>query len=333
MSAGGSYPGNRVLFFGKSKPHTWCTGNLVHGLRAAGKEVRWINPFRLSRWLGKGQARDRIFQLTRAFRPDLLFVFFRDLPLPILEELAPTIPTVLWVEEYLDPLPEDVRRRAALSAVVVLTNLSQVDAYRAAGARKVVFSLSGCGPTHYDRPFKPLENPPVDVVFIGGPGSQESNGQRPRFLARLARDFKVEIIGKKWDNLARLVPGVAIRPAVGPKGYYRACRRSAVVLGLNERNDLPLYFSNRIWLTLACGGFHLTHYVPRIEEIFQKGGHLDWFQDEEECVEMVRDYLQRGGDRRRIAGRGKELVVSRHTYRHRVEEILEALGARGGAPV
>ncbi len=333
MSAGGGYPGRRVLFFGKSKPHTWCTGNLVQALRAAGAEVRWINPFRLARWLGKEQARARIHQLTRSFHPDLLFVFFRDLPLAILEELAPRIPTVLWVEEYLDPLPEDVRRRASLSTLVVLTNLMQVETYRAAGARKVIFSLSGCGPTHYDRPFRPLEVPPVDVVFIGGPGSRESDGQRPRYLARLAKDFKVEIHGKRWDNLAAQVPGAAVRPAVGPGGYYRACRRSAVVLGLNERNDLPLYFSNRIWLTLACGGFHLTHYVPRIEEVFQKGAHLEWFRDEEECVEMVRDYLARREDRWRIARQGKEYVVAGHTYRHRVAEIFRVLESMGTARV
>ncbi len=318
-------PVNRVLFFGKSKPHTWCTGNLVYGLRAAGKEVRWINPFRLYRWLGEEQAAKRILHLARTFRPDLVFVFFRDLPLPLFEILAPRIPTVLWVEEYLEPLPEDVRRRAALSELVVLTNLDQIDDYKAAGAERVLFSLSGCGPTHYDRPFRPMESPPVDVAFIGGPGSQESDGQRPRFLARLSREFKVEILGKKWENLAHKVPGASIRPAVGPRGYYRACRRAAVVLGLNERNDLPLYFSNRIWLTLASGGFHLTHYVPRIEEVFEKGGHLDWFQDEEECVEMVRNYLARREDRWRIAGKGKEYVVAHHTYRHRVEEILALL--------
>lgn len=321
----GAAPFPRVLFFGKLKSNTRCTSNLVHALAATGREVRWINPPRLTRWLGAETARRRVEQVLAAFRPDLIFVFFRDLELGLQERLARQLPVVLWIEEFVDPLTEDLKRRAAASALVALSNPAQLDLYRAAGARRAVFVMSAAGPSHFGPPPDGSRKAAVDVVFLGGPGKK---GQRAEAIGRLSEHFKVAIHGKTWENHRSSLGSAQVRPPVGPKGFLRACREAAVVLGMSETHELPLYFSNRIWLTLASGAFHLTHYVPRMEELFTAGEHLDWFRGPEECLEKVADYLARPLDRVRIASRGQELVLARHTYLHRVQELFQALDSQ-----
>ena len=105
------------------------------------------------------------------------------------------------------------------------------------------------------------------------------------------------------------------------------CASSKIVLGLNEVNSSPLYFSNRTFLTLACGGFHLTHYVPGLETVFENGRHLVWYHDSAECIELIHQYLADPEARNRVAEAGRELAFERHQYYHRVGRILELLGA------
>ena len=98
-----------------------------------------------------------------------------------------------------------------------------------------------------------------------------------------------------------------------------------MVLGLNEVNQVPYYYSNRIYLTLGCGAFHLTHYVPGMEEVFQDGEHLAYFDTPEECEEKLAFYLPREDLRRRIAAKAHELVMREHRYHDRVGAILTFL--------
>ena len=97
------------------------------------------------------------------------------------------------------------------------------------------------------------------------------------------------------------------------------------MLGINQNNDSPLYFSNRLFLTLACKGFHLTHYVPRMEELFEDGVHLAWFHDQDDCLEKIAHYLGNEDERLAIADAGFELAMARHRYEDRVDEILSIL--------
>ena len=56
---------------------------------------------------------------------------------------------------------------------------------------------------------------------------------------------------------------------VSPSRLVEICR--------HLRDDVELYFSNRTWLTLGCGGFLLTRYVPSLEELFDNDGALDLY--------------------------------------------------------
>ena len=97
------------------------------------------------------------------------------------------------------------------------------------------------------------------------------------------------------------------------------------MLGTNEVNDDPLYFSNRTFLTLACRAFHLTHYVPRLEEVFRDGEHLAFYRDQDEAIAKIEHWLPRDDEREQIAAVGHTEVVQHHQYYHRVARILSWL--------
>ncbi len=310
----------RVLFFGKSMSRSRCTGGLVDALRGHGLQVRWVNMATQRRWFGGERAMRRARRVYESFRPDLVLVFCQDLPAPLLGEITGRTPVVLWIEErfdHLDPEMVDYMRQARL---VCVSNPAHRDALHQQGVSQAVFLMSGFSP-RYHFPAPPRE-PERDVVFVGGPGR---HGDRARFVQRLSQHFDTEVFGVT-DAWAPWADSVRVRPAVANRGLRRLCASSRVVLGLNQFNDDPLYFSNRTFLTLACGGFHVTHYVPGLETVFTDGEHLAWYRDVDECVEVIGRYLADPAARARIARQGHELVMDAHQYHHRVARILELLG-------
>ncbi|MGC6489594.1 MAG: glycosyltransferase family protein, partial [Planctomycetota bacterium] len=98
-----------------------------------------------------------------------------------------------------------------------------------------------------------------------------------------------------------------------------------IVLGVNEVNEDEFYCSNRTFLTMACGAFHLTHYVPRLDEVFVDGEHLAYYRDEDDALAQIAAWLPKSGERARVAASGHAQVMAHHQYYHRVARILHWL--------
>jgi hypothetical protein len=59
-------------------------------------------------------------------------------------------------------------------------------------------------------------------------------------------------------------------------------------------------------------------------ELFQDAKHLITYSSDEELLDKIRFYLKNGAARERIAAAGQEAAISKHTYRHRMQRIMEA---------
>ncbi len=315
----------RVLFFGKKKSRSCCTGALVDALRAQGLRVKWVNCSLLKRWMGTFGMKQVVRMIRRRYRPDLCFVFFHDLPHVLMPEFSEEIPTVVWIEEpikYIDSAQVDYVRSAR---VVCLSTPSLVWAYRSLGIRNATFQMSGFSPAyHKPHALAGKRQYERDLVYIGGPGSM---GSRPEFLAWLSERHDLEIFGRResWLPYLRRFPQLRLVGEVRPHAYAEVCARSRIVIGLNQTHESRLYFSNRVFLTLACRGFHLTRHVPGIDDVFEDGRHLAWFETRDNCLERIDEFLGDDDRREEIAAAGYELVVSKHRYHDRVREILDIL--------
>lgn len=316
-------PPRRVMFFGKSKSRSRCTGALVDALRRNGLDVRWRNLSKIRRWFGRRGALARIRSEFERWQPDLVFVFFMDLPEVLLDEFRGRATVVQWIEEAfpcLHPRQIDYTRRVDLACLSDPELLPQL---RERGIDHGCFQMSGFSP-RYHFPLRG-RRPVRDVAFIGGPGA---DGQRARFLLELADAHTIDVYGQGWEAFRTAHPRLRVHPPIGNRGYRQICADARIVLGMNQFNSDRHYFSNRVWLTLACRGFHLTHHVPGIDDVFDRGVHLDWFRDVDEAVRLVGHYLDDDAARERIAETGWRHAVARHQYLHRVAAVLDLLQGR-----
>lgn len=157
---------------------------------------------------------------------------------------------------------------------------------------------------------------------------------RLRVLRRIAERHRLKVWGpqghartaRAWRDVpAPLIPWPAYNAEL-----VKVCQASDIVLGLNTINTVELYFSNRTFLTLASGGFHLTHYVPGLEAMFENHRHLVWFDSDDECLSLIDHYLRRPRERQAIAREGRRWTRRRYGMTRQLSRILAMIEACRG---
>lgn len=193
------------------------------------------------------------------------------------------------------------------------------------GAHLDAFPLSAAGG-------KPKKIYRSEVAFVGSIYYYDDCGEvvtkRERFLKRVSERFELKVWGPQGVRDARERWGAGY-PAVEWPAYneelVKVCGGADIVLGTNTTNSVECYFSNRTFITLASGGFHLTHYVPGLETMFENRKHLVWYNTEEECFRLIDYYLRRPALRRKIAREGRDWARRRYGMRRQVSRMLRII--------
>lgn len=313
-------PVRRLLFYGKNMSRSRCTGALVDALRRSGVHVRWRNLVTWRRWFGADIANRLAAAEFQRFRPDTVMVFNTDLPPALAARFRDSARLVVWCEEPLVSIDQALVDYFAAADIVCLSNPTRLPMLRERGLDNLAFLMSGFSP-RFHRPV-PRREPVRDIAFIGTPGRL---GQRAHLVAAIARRFRTEVFGLHWKRWPQYCADLRVSKPVDNRGYAKICASSKIVLGANEVNEDALYFSNRTFLTLACGGFHLTHYVPRLEQVLRDGEHLAWYRNPDEAIAKIEHWLPRDEERAAIAAKGHVEVLQHHQYLHRVPRILQWL--------
>ncbi|MBI3463241.1 MAG: glycosyltransferase, partial [Planctomycetes bacterium] len=139
-----------------------------------------------------------------------------------------------------------------------------------------------------------------DVCFVGN----EFPGPRADLLGTIQRKFLKTFVGQRYmDQMAKT---------------YSASR---IVFNRSVRNDINM----RVFEALACGSLLITNDLcdNGQSELFRSGVHLETYRDADELTDKIRYYLAHDDTRERIAAAGRQEVLARHTYRHRMERILD----------
>ncbi|MBI4686999.1 MAG: glycosyltransferase [Nitrospirae bacterium] len=106
--------------------------------------------------------------------------------------------------------------------------------------------------------------------------------------------------------------------------FYNACRINFNTTSL----QMPEAVNQRVFDVPACGGFLLTDHQEAIEEIFDVGREVITYRDRDEIADLVRFYLRNEGLRREIAKKGREKVLREHTYKHRLNSVIQVMRQR-----
>jgi 2-polyprenyl-3-methyl-5-hydroxy-6-metoxy-1,4-benzoquinol methylase len=95
---------------------------------------------------------------------------------------------------------------------------------------------------------------------------------------------------------------------------------SKIVFNRSVGNDINM----RVFEALACGSLLLTNDLRDNgqSELFEADRHFVTYIDQRDLFDKIEFYLTNGDLRERIAAQGREEVVARHTYRHRMATLL-----------
>ncbi|MFH1740021.1 MAG: glycosyltransferase [bacterium] len=308
----------RIIFVGRTKRRTQAGKHLVDAFRRAGCDVLWLR----RTWVEDLVGYRWLIRKARRFRPNMLFLYTHKPPMPLVDALhADKIPLVFFLPSIHVEPEQQILELTRKSTLFFITNTGQLDFYRDLGASDPRFLTQGFDPrAHYPDP-DPDPRWRSQLAFIG---RHRPGDKRDEFIAPLTELWDVKIYGLGWEKAGLR----AAKSTVYPPQYRSICGASEIVLGFDTQSEIPLCFSNRTWLTLGCGGFLLTTYVPRLEELFENRRHLVWYRSPGECRELIEYYLSHPEERREIAQTGHKHVLENYTYDHIAKNILKAFHER-----
>jgi hypothetical protein len=299
----------RIILFGKSKRRTRTTFHLARAFKECGNTVLWLNPAKIRR-CRKDESDQWILNKIKIFDPKIIFIYSKDMPLSVLQKLAGgSAKTMLYYEDMRPEVSTSLVQMGMLVDFFLVTNKGMLESYKKAGIAHPTYFTGACD-RHDHRMRRPLL--PVwksDIAFIGQARKDES---RVELTRKLAERFNVKVYGKNWQTF-----GIkATLKAVTPRSYALVCGGAKIILGADITNQVEGYWSNRLWLTLGCGGFFLTAYVRGMENYFENRRHLVWYHSEAECLSLAEEFMAKPDIRRKIARQGYHRVHEHHTFHH-----------------
>ena len=313
----------RVLIIAKSKRHTRIYYYFKKAFKRQGHATHWIKYLKLKSYLGDRTAVALVDRLMAISKPDLLFFHGRDISYELLLRAKKRMPVVMYYDDCIRGSSrgfEEVVKQGRQVDIMYLTNRGEIPRYRELGVN-ARFITGGCDPEAHRMIDSPDQKYQSDVAFIGRPNTSE----RVEFMKILAKKYDLKLWGSGWHKYGL---SAAAKDVYAPE-YRQICAGAKVVLGWNIDPTIDLYFSNRTWYTLGCGGFLLTAYSPSLEEIFGRGKELDWFETVEECCDKLEYYLQHDEERRKIARSGYQLAHEKYSYDTMVNRIIEDVRQEG----
>lgn len=147
------------------------------------------------------------------------------------------------------------------------------------------------------------------------------------FMGHLWLDDRKEMarrLNARW-NFANYGNCSADNRRVWGREMVNICQNAKIMIGTNYRNDIPGYWSDRVYVMLMAGGFYLGQYVKGIERQFKDGVHAAFFDGFDDMEKKVAWWLAHDAEREACRKAGHRLVSEKHTYINRVEELLEAM--------
>lgn len=157
-------------------------------------------------------------------------------------------------------------------------------------------------------PAEPKAIKKYDVCFVGHLVSNE----RIDFLDRAFEEFPNFWFGTRLSRYIKQEQGVADDCA-------DIFKKSKVVLNPPTKGDVNM----RVFEALSTGSLLITQRVPGIEDMFKDGKHLALYDTTDEAIVKIKYYIEHEEEQEKIAQAGMEEVLKKHTYKHRLDEMLK----------
>lgn len=300
---------------------------IVRTFKKLDHEVESFDYRAVGRSEGLEAMHQKLLSAVELHKPDVLFLVKGELVDPrVIRSISGGTHVAL---HYMDsPIHGWLKRLGRECDSFWVTAGGLADKYRRLGFRNVNHMWEGVDPQVHRHIEEEVPEYKCQVAFMG----TNKAGREPLLREVLKAGFDLKIWGTRWPGDMPVVSEF-----IGEDDFARACFNAGIVLGLNDENRIPDYFSLRTALTLASRGFHITSHVPGIENWFINGRHLAWFRtgrkklmpwkpDYSDCIRVIRQYVDKPEERRRIALEGQEHVYKYFTWESQLGKVAEKLG-------
>lgn len=288
--------------------------------------------------------------LAKKYAPDLLFIesawkgnsgswqyrvgSYAMRPGPEVRELTDwgrknNVPSIFWNKE--DPVHHQKFMEAAKHADhVFTTDANMIPSYVEMTGNSSVHALPFAAQPSLHRP-APLPGRVQKAAFAGSwyGNRHAERGEAMSWLLRAASHHGLDIFDRNYETGIFPFPEELSDHVRGSLPYLDLCREYAryrVFLNVNSVTDSPTMFSRRVFELLASGTPVISTYARGIEEMF--GTDVVWMvSSPAEAEEALETLLHDDAEWRRRSLAGIRAVFSQHTYAHRLEFILETIGA------
>ncbi len=307
----------KVLIIGPAHKRNRTEHYIARGFSAAGHRVRHFSGSGLT-WLPGGTADRMLERIVRSWQPEyVLSTRARGVRPETLARICRGRSSAMWYFDAPPEIPDDVLDKACAMGTLFLTNRGHAEYYRSRGVKRVLFLPQACDDAYHR--YRPLHGGTrYQLSFVGKAGSEQS---RQQFLDMAGQHLDVHVWGEANDPSA----GYHLhRKPVYNHRLASVIGASHAVLGANSfasMDTVEAYASNRVWLTLGCGGFYVGHRNPGIEDVVPHQ-YAQYYANVEELVEKVLYYECHADKREAIRTDGCRWAHAFHTYRHRVANLV-----------
>lgn len=229
----------------------------------------------------------------------------------------------LWVETGLSDIPRDLGQHklpkvcylidthinfdrhlevARSFDFVFLAQKAYVQPMIRAGIDNVMWLPLACDPEIHGKVELPKS---CDVGFVGSISSKPD--RRNHLLGRINKQFELDCQRKFMNEMAE---------------HFS---KSKIVFNNAINNDLNM----RVFEALCSGSLLVTDPAngSGLKELFEDKEHLVVY-DDDQLEETISHYLVNDVVREKIAAQGRNEVLARHTYEHRINEMIQILDNR-----
>ena len=263
---------NRLLFFGKTRKHTQTPSFFIKAFRNQGINVHAINYRKMERLWGKWLTEKYLFSTFNRFQPQVVFINTIDIPFKMLSQISRKTKVAIYLPDLITlsdssassglitRYKEEMIERGKLADYFFITNQGQIFFLKEQGIKNPIFITQGCDREAHRIIKSKSKKWKSEVAFIGG----AKDPGRIKLIREVAKRFYLKVWGRGWERYGLKCQ----KRNVYPDKFAKICSGAKIILGIDVSNQVEGYFSNRTWITLGCGGFLLTRYVPGLEKIF-----------------------------------------------------------------
>lgn len=143
--------------------------------------------------------------------------------------------------------------------------------------------------------------------------------------------------GREYDKRRRIIEKLKTNFCMNDVSHFynseemaTVYKQSKIVVNIS-RDDYPQDANLRCFEVMASGALLITQKPTELDQIgFIEGTHYIAYNKESQIPSLVKFYLEHEKERIKISNNGRLLVLSKHTYDHRVKTILDILSQDNG---